>query len=313
VKQAAHHVRELPMLNISSLASQQQHENQVLQLLSRCNLKRFAFMEQAEVTESARVLILGQTNEAEQLSACLVLQTMMQQKLQQEALVVRTVKDMQQHIPTAQSLVIVLSRGLFENPDFAAMLLEALGYHRWESPCCEMEPPTDSNNSMWMVGNVSSIGSYRSMPMQRTGTQRSQKSCGSTRMGALKIILVNADTGFDFPGAEFYKKVQNDGLGNSMSKDELARVCRAYQQIIRRIALPFACHASEGLIEHQIAAICERFHDQDRSSVPTHSFRRHTSVGRDAVCSAGEAPESWPSEREAQDETDDELGTEEVV
>jgi len=267
VKQASNHVRQLQLLNFSTLASQQEYETQVLELLVHCNAKRFPFMEKAEATQKAEVLILGQTNESEQLSACLVLQTMMQQALQAETLVVRTVEEMRHYVSTAASLVIVLGQGLFQNPEFAVMLLEALA-DGVDNSHFEMQATAgrlvgkswvNSSRSYSMVHKISSISSS-----QRSMFRAPTTGTAAGTMAGLKVILVNADPGFEFPGAEFYKKLQRDGLGD-LSQDDLCRLCKIYQRVLRRIALPFTCHGSEGLIKQQVGAMCERIQAQDRS------------------------------------------------
>lgn len=238
--QACMAVRDLPMLTMSTFAPLEEQERSVLQLVSHCNLNGRSFMETSSPTHSAEVLILGQTSESEPLAACMVLQTLLQRMLQKETTVLRTTQELRRTC-SASCLVVVLSRGLFRSVLFAEMLLEVLAAHGLD--------PLE-------------------FAVHKTSTQTSAMSVrSSAKSPILKMATVHADSTFEFPGLDFYKDLEKNGLGFPLAgPDTGPALSRAYQHLLRRIALPLSCHGSESLIEHQVAAICHRLKLQESSS-----------------------------------------------
>lgn len=276
-KRACMAFHDLPMLRMSTFASLEDQEKNVLQLVSHCKLTRRPFMETSSPTQSAEILILGQTSESEPYAACMVLQTLLQRMLQQETTVLRSNQELRR-AHSASCLVVVLSRGLFRSVQFAEMLLEVLASHGMD--------PLD-------------------FAVQKTSTQTSAMTSRSVRSSRsiLKMATIHADSSFEFPGLDFYKDLEQNGLGFPLiGPDTGPALSRAYQHLLRRIALPLSCHGSESLIEHQVAAICDRLKLRDSASgLRTPSVTPH--------CLPKQRSSSWSSfnDEEAEDEEDHEI------
>eukprot|EP00931_Biecheleriopsis_adriatica_P056953 TRINITY_DN33782_c0_g1_i1.p1 TRINITY_DN33782_c0_g1~~TRINITY_DN33782_c0_g1_i1.p1 ORF type:complete len:1737 (-),score=245.39 TRINITY_DN33782_c0_g1_i1:121-5331(-) len=76
----------------------------------------------------------------------------------------------------------------------------------------------------------------------------------------VEIVTVSADTGFVFPGPEFYKELEMEGLGVPGLGPEVGdRLSKAYRSLLSVLALPLSPLGSEGLIEKQLTEISRRF------------------------------------------------------
>lgn len=91
--------------------------------------------------------------------------------------------------------------------------------------------------------------------LQRRNMTRSMSSRASDR--DLNSVTVIADTRFEFPGADFYGEISDDGLG--MGREFGQRLEKIYRYMLQLLALPLTPHGSHGLIEKQIHEICGRF------------------------------------------------------
>ncbi|CAJ1409089.1 unnamed protein product [Effrenium voratum] len=76
----------------------------------------------------------------------------------------------------------------------------------------------------------------------------------------LEIVTVSADTGFEFPSAEFYKELEINGLGTEGLGPESGKLLsKAYRSLLNVLALPLSPMGSEGLLEKQVSEISRRF------------------------------------------------------
>eukprot|EP00931_Biecheleriopsis_adriatica_P067961 TRINITY_DN42014_c0_g1_i1.p1 TRINITY_DN42014_c0_g1~~TRINITY_DN42014_c0_g1_i1.p1 ORF type:complete len:1517 (-),score=220.07 TRINITY_DN42014_c0_g1_i1:63-4421(-) len=76
----------------------------------------------------------------------------------------------------------------------------------------------------------------------------------------VEIVTVNADAGFQFPPLEFFKQLEDEGLGVSGLGPECGtRLSKAYRSLLSVLALPLSPHGSEGLLKEQVSEICRRF------------------------------------------------------
>eukprot|EP00931_Biecheleriopsis_adriatica_P048436 TRINITY_DN27982_c0_g1_i1.p1 TRINITY_DN27982_c0_g1~~TRINITY_DN27982_c0_g1_i1.p1 ORF type:complete len:1575 (+),score=273.60 TRINITY_DN27982_c0_g1_i1:585-4727(+) len=274
VKNTAEHLQGLPTLSMPRFGELEEQENSVLQLMATCHLRRRPFMEKARAGQDASVLILGHTAEAEVLSTCMVLQTLLQRMLQQVTCIVRTDAELKDCLVEAKFAVVVLSRGILESPVFAKMLLETLAYNGWEAS----QDSCPDVLSMRPHKSIRSACSNRS----RASSVRSRNSRRQTDTnGQVKMITVNADLGFEFPSEEFYKRLDEQGLDTqrdaSLSGQANGQVLhKAYQHLLRRIALPLSSYGAESLIEHQVDAIKQRIDTCEMGVTRKLSFTPHS-------------------------------------
>ncbi|CAE7320100.1 Grm8 [Symbiodinium necroappetens] len=76
----------------------------------------------------------------------------------------------------------------------------------------------------------------------------------------LEIVTVSADTGFEFPSAEFYQELEVRGLGQEGLGPEVGlRLSKAYRSLLNVLALPLSPMGSEGLLMKQTSEISRRF------------------------------------------------------
>eukprot|EP00439_Symbiodinium_sp_Y106_P020097 s1659_g2.t1 len=78
----------------------------------------------------------------------------------------------------------------------------------------------------------------------------------------LEIVTVSADTGFEFPSAEFYQELEVHGLGQELEGlgPEIGlRLSKAYRSLLNVLALPLSPMGSEGLLMKQTSEISRRF------------------------------------------------------
>ncbi|CAE8713782.1 unnamed protein product [Polarella glacialis] len=75
------------------------------------------------------------------------------------------------------------------------------------------------------------------------------------------IVTVSADSGFEFPGPDFYKELEQKGLGEpGLGPEAGPRLSKAFKSLLSLLALPLSPLASEGLLEKQVSEISRRFH-----------------------------------------------------
>ena len=133
---------------------------------------------------------------------------------------------------------MLLHKGVLYNATFAEMILEASRV---------MLKDVDGTGSDMMMTKVPSIAS---------------SSSGGDRQGRAwsKLITVNADTGFVYPGHEFYTVLHGQGLGvDGLGPEMGPYLVDAYKAIFKKISMPFSCsHAAEGLLLQQAKEISKR-------------------------------------------------------
>eukprot|EP00930_Biecheleria_cincta_P028573 TRINITY_DN19944_c0_g2_i1.p1 TRINITY_DN19944_c0_g2~~TRINITY_DN19944_c0_g2_i1.p1 ORF type:complete len:1742 (-),score=234.93 TRINITY_DN19944_c0_g2_i1:108-5333(-) len=78
--------------------------------------------------------------------------------------------------------------------------------------------------------------------------------------GSVEIVTVSADTGFEFPGPEFYKELEIEGLREvGLGPAVGVRLSQAFRSLLSVLALPLSPLGSHGLIEKQLNEISRRF------------------------------------------------------
>ena len=134
---------------------------------------------------------------------------------------------------------VLLHKGLLYNPVFAGMVLEASRV---------MLKDGDGTGSEILMSKQPSITSSTSGAEFRQG------------MAWNRMITVNADAGFVYPGHEFYTTLQGQGLGvDGLGPDVGPYLVDAYKAIFKKIAMPFSCsHAAEAMLLQQTKEIGKR-------------------------------------------------------
>lgn len=88
---------------------------------------------------------------------------------------------------------------------------------------------------------------------------------GETKNRPLELVTVSADPLFEFPSAEFFKDLEDFGLGLDNQGEAPLPVelgpflSSAYRALLNVLALPLSPLGSEGLLEEQVSEICRRF------------------------------------------------------
>ena len=178
-------------------------------------MKRRTFTDFSARESDARLLLLTHT-EYEAISAGLILQMLMQQQLQEPVLMPDSVEMMNSLLPRAEVLVIVLHNGILYDPTFASMI----------------EAASAASTSSYEVGSPGSRFS------------RASSEGSGERRAWHKLVLVNADPSFIFPGHEFYSSLPTK-MGQRYG------LIGAYKTLFRKICLPFSGHASLSMIQQQ--------------------------------------------------------------
>ena len=232
------HLYGLPTLSLSRRDSTEDQEAAILGIITSSEMKRRRFVDSASTSEGARVLVIGHTEDAEAMSASMVLQMLLQRLLQERVHGPRTLAEFTAALPHADSLVVLLHKGLLYNPTFAAMVLEASRQTRDNNDGTGSEPP---------MTKVPSIASSHS---------------GGERQGLAwrQLLTVNADTSFVYPGHEFYTVLHGQGLGTEdLGPDVGPLLVDAYKAIFKKISVPFGCsHAAEPMLQQQAKEISKR-------------------------------------------------------
>ena len=89
VKEAYRYILALESLTMPQLGSAEQQEAVVVSMITRCRLPLQMISEKARVTNSPRVIITGNVADAESLSTCMVMKSLMQKVTGQETKVIR--------------------------------------------------------------------------------------------------------------------------------------------------------------------------------------------------------------------------------
>ncbi|CAE8587253.1 unnamed protein product [Polarella glacialis] len=202
--------------------SEKQQASSVLEIANCCRLPKKAFSSSAGSGSSSanrpRILITGAMADAEALSVCQTFQILVQRNMQVQAAVVRSLEEMENALPFASYVVVLFSRGMLRDPNFALILLSA--------------------NSL----------------------------SGSASERKPELVTVSADAGFEFPGPEFYRELELQGLGLSdgtgsgpLGAEAGPELAQAYRSLLSVLALPLTPLGSIGLLEKQVSEICRRF------------------------------------------------------
>ncbi|CAE7718406.1 SCUBE3 [Symbiodinium microadriaticum] len=232
------HLYALPSIALNRRGTMEDQEATILRVITSSEMKRRRFVDSASTSGGARVLIIGHTEDEEAMSASMVLQMELQRMLQERVAGPRTRAEIVKALPTADSLIVLLHKGVLYNATFAEMILEASRAALKDG---------DGTGSDMMMTKVPSIAS---------------SSSGGDRQGRAwtKLVTVNADTGFVYPGHEFYTVLHGQGLGvDGLGPDVGPYLVDAYKAIFKKISMPFSCsHAAEGLLLQQAKEISKR-------------------------------------------------------
>ncbi|CAE8604277.1 unnamed protein product, partial [Polarella glacialis] len=200
IKEAYRHILQLPMLTMPRMGSVEEQESVVVEMLNSCKLPKKAFSQKAMASQKPRILVTGAVADAEAMSACNVMQILLQRETQEETKVVRSAAEAHQWSGNAVYIVVLFSKGLLRVPAFAEILLAIV----------------ESSN--------------------------------------VEIVTVSADTGFEFPGPDFYKELEANGLREpGLGKETGLRLSKAYRALLSVLALPLSPLGSEGLLTKQVS------------------------------------------------------------
>ncbi len=203
-------------------------EMKVLEMLSlcKCPLKLVRAKERNTATEP-RVVVTGAIQDAEALSSCEIFKLCLHEFLPAwcGVEVVRSSQEMLRHRETADYVVVLFTRGLLQDPNFASILM--------------------------MVDGVNGVNGGTS-----SQTEVGEKGC--------EFVPIMADSGFVFPSQEFYEEIQQNGLGEATGPLGFELV-QLYRKMLGILALPFSPHGSHGLITRQVLEISWRFQELSRS------------------------------------------------
>jgi len=132
VVDAYRHIMTLPALNMPRLKDFADKELVIWELVQVCKLSTFHYAKkpsakQATGARRPQIIITGAITDAEALSACEIVRSLMQRQLQTvEIELVRSVEEAESYASTAVVFLVLLSRGLLQDPAFARILLEVL-------------------------------------------------------------------------------------------------------------------------------------------------------------------------------------------
>ncbi|CAE8582168.1 unnamed protein product [Polarella glacialis] len=224
VKEAYRHLQGIPHFTMPRFGSEEKQAGSVLEIVNCCRLPKRAFSSSvgsgSSSTSRPRILITGAVADAEALSVCQTFQILVQRNTQVQAAVVRSREEMENRLPFASYVVVLFSRGMLRDPNFAKILLSA--------NCLR----------------------------------------GSAWGRKPELVTVSADAGFEFPGPEFYRELELQGLGLSdaagsglLGAEAGPELAQAYRSLLSVLALPLSPLGSIVLLEKQVSEICRRrFH-----------------------------------------------------
>lgn len=248
IKEAYRHLRTLPYMEMSRFASFEEQEATVLEMMSRCKLPRNFLTEQSKASETASIVITGNVSDAEALSTCRVIQMIVQKDMQLEVQVVRNEEEAWRARPHCQYLIVVLHKGILENPKFAQILMIMKDFTPNDAPMTKVMSSTSA--TMDLIESMGKTGGY---PKNETFT-------------------VNSDITFQFPNLEFYTKIEQEGLGLphlGLGPDEGPKLRECYFSMMKVLALPLTSHGSKTLIEQQVMDLTMRMRTRKRKSEPS--------------------------------------------
>ncbi|CAE8581743.1 unnamed protein product [Polarella glacialis] len=155
VKEAYHHIMKLPTMTMPRFGSAEQQEAVIVEMLARCKQPKRAFADKGKSSTHPQILITGAVADAEALSACRVMQSLVQKQTQQETLVVQSAKEAQAVLGSAVYLVVLLSKAkclvfFFFVIFFKANLIGFLLFFLFFFPrvCCA-SPPSPRSFLLW--------------------------------------------------------------------------------------------------------------------------------------------------------------------
>jgi len=191
----------------------------------QCNLSRRFVNEHSGNPAKARILLTGAVADAEALSVCEICRDMIQKRVQVTCDLVRTEMEVRVKMSYASYFVVLLSRGLLRDPDFARILVAVTSFQ--------------------LVSHGTSIAS-KTFSMTSRASDRQ-----------LELVSINADPSFEFPGQMFFEELRAFGLG--FGPQVGAKIEASYRQLVTVLALPLSPHGSAALMKKQMEQVCTRF------------------------------------------------------
>lgn len=231
IKAAYYCVKDLPGLTLKRFEGTDHRKGIVQSLVTMGKLAQKGVSGLNKVTRP-RILVTGAVADAEALAAIQIFQVLCQQHMQVESSEVMSAKQMSETKPYASYLVVLFSRGMLRDPEFARLLLVAMS----------------DNDASKGVEGVKSQSSMLST------------SSAASAMRILELVTVSADTGFEFPSLDFLTDLEKNGLAApGLGPKTGPQLSKAYRSLLSVLALPMAPHGSAGLLGLQVSEICRRF------------------------------------------------------
>jgi len=236
VKEAYTWLGKVETISLARFGGLEYREQAVEGMLSKCRLLSLGLSwhcRSDSTSVNPRILITGAVKNAETLSACEILQILLQGIVYVECAVVQTADETRKLRPGAFYFVVLLTRGLLRDPGFAEILLS------------------------------SGAGIETAAVRLPSGVSISDT------VDSLEIVTVVADATFQFPSAKFYADLEQNGFGEvtNLGPSVGPRLARAYKAMLNVLSLPFSPVGSQGLLKKQTSEIAGRFHRYKKKSV----------------------------------------------
>lgn len=251
--------REYPAVEMPRAGTLADQEKAVDELVGRCRQPRRAFGATAAEGGHAQILITTCIQNMEALSSCFVLGSLVQQKLQIETRVIFSPTGVRNMMEDAEFLCIMLSQGILNDIDFAAVFLEA---------CLQK-----------LDFVLVSIDTTFDFPSNAFFARLERQGFGPEGNERLARALTEAAR---VPGSVQLQDTTEEVMLKNCLGESLAR---SYRALFGVLSLPLTVLGSQALIERQIAEICRRrFHRYAKIGENSHSnidrSSRRTSFSR---------------------------------
>jgi len=213
------------------------------------------------------------------------MKVMVQDRLQVETRVVQNA-EWTSSVSGAKYLLVLLTVGLLEDPGFAQLLLAATA--------------AGQRSDALGHGHVGPVATMRARTMF-VGGARNRGSANIPPASGLEFVTVNADPRFQFPGLDFFTKVEQEGLGRpdlGLGPDVGPKLASAYRSLLSILALPFSPHGSEGILDRQVSEICRRFRGLDSHAEAEASVKAE--AGAEAPADSSQASVHFASEQKSE-------------
>ncbi|CAE8598630.1 unnamed protein product [Polarella glacialis] len=123
VKDAYRDMRSLPSVLMPRFETMENQEEAILKMVKRVSVPMRRLSRRSSAPKKPHILITGAVSSAEALATCQNMQMLVQASTLAETTVARSATEARASLLSARYLVVVLSKGLLEDPAFAGLLL----------------------------------------------------------------------------------------------------------------------------------------------------------------------------------------------